>query len=388
MTAFVALAHSLASTPPGYNNPKPGMLSLLSTEAEEDDPIVITPNQVGPSTYGRQVILRQVNDICGTICDVDGETCLASLTYNPILPAVLCWSYDISGVVQYYEDWNPHEDTTYYLAVTHILSLHYNHNDTADIKRINSLFNLENEEFWGEYFDLTGHFTTPLTAVYQHGQNLYVRDIYGDYGLVYGYIPFMMTNGDIIYDAKAKPYHYKGINEIIPEVPSSFTPDSHQAPVLPDVFTINNLNKEMIHHYVRLNEVEINYDNDDDFQSIADDTGVLPIVNKFAIGITEENEGVTDNERYDLNRDGEVNISDINELINRILAGAAMIASANSDEGYDVTGFLTIKDAELALIPIKITQHDDSSTLAGDINGDGEENIADINIIIKYILSK
>ena len=51
---------------------------------------------------------------------------------------------------------------------------------------------------------------------------------------------------------------------------------------------------------------------------------------------------------YDVNRDGEVNIGDVNEAINMILAG-------NQDS-------------------------------TGDVNGDGEVNIADINALIDYIL--
>ena len=377
VTALVVNAYNPASTLPNYRNNESGSVLLPVTAAEtEGETIVITPNQVGPSTYGRQVSIRQVNAFNGTIIDIDGEQCLARITYTPYLPTVLCWSYDIAGVVQnYVED----DQTVYYLAVTNILVLHHGHNDTADIKRINSLFNLKDEAFNGQYFDLTGHFTTPLTAVYQNDQYLYVRDVYGDYGLVDGDITCLTTNGDLIHDAKAKPYNYDGINVIIPEDPSSFTPDGHQAAVKPGVFTINNLSNEMIHHYVRFNGVEINFDDDGNFQAIADDTGILPIHNKFGIGITE-----LDNERYDLNDDGEVTINDINVLINRILSDATSAKTAIDNEGYDVTGFMSIKDSELALIPIKIVHHVDPS-LAGDLNGDGEENIADINIIIDYI---
>ena len=56
-----------------------------------------------------------------------------------------------------------------------------------------------------------------------------------------------------------------------------------------------------------------------------------------------------DDEVYDVNTDGEINIADVNALINIILSGA-------------VTG-------------------------KGDVNGDGEVNIADINALIDYILS-
>lgn len=382
-TALAVHPNNLVSTPPGYSNIESGsmLLPLATTETEGDEPIAITPNQVGPSTYGRQVILKQVNNYYGLIHDMEGEQCLAYPTYDPLLPAVMCWGFDISGVVERYQYWDiyDNEETVFYLAVTDILAMHYAYNDTADIKRINTLFNLENEVYGGG-FDLTGHFTTPLTAVYQQDQCLYVRDIYGDYGLVYGYIPCVTTNGDIIHDAKAKPYNLNGIKVIHPEVPSSFIPDGHQTPVSPDVFTINNLGKNMIHHYLRFNGVEINLDDDGGFQDIADHTGTLPIDNKFGIEITESN-----NERCDLNGDDEVNIGDINMLINRILSGEVIAETTIDDEGYDVTGFLTIMGAGLALIPIKMVHHVDSS-LVGDINDDGEVNIADINSIIDFIL--
>lgn len=128
-TALAVHPNNLVSTPPGYSNIESGsmLLPLATTETEGDEPIVITPNQVGPSTYGRQVILKQVNNYYGPIHDMEGEQCLAYPTYDPLLPAVMCWGFDISGVVERYQDWDiyDNEETVFYLAVTDILAMHY-----------------------------------------------------------------------------------------------------------------------------------------------------------------------------------------------------------------------------------------------------------------------
>lgn len=364
----------------------PLMLEEAPIATDGEDPIVISPSQVGPSTCGHQVILRQVSGYYGTIRNLDGETCEAYITYDPVFPMVLCWSYDITGVVESYQHYGPsgYDLTDYCLKVTDILSLNCDLNDTADIRRIHTLFNMDQEAFWGEYFDLTGHFITPLTAVYQNGEYLYVRDTSGDYGLVYGGISGTFTNGDIIHDAKAKPFYYSDVDMIDPVVSDSFVPDGHHDAISPKVLNVADLNKKMIHHYVCIKDATLSFGDGQTPQSVADVTGSLALYNQFGIEITEDSDGANP---YDLNGDGEVNISDINKLIDRILSNATAAETENGFDYYDVIGFLTKRSGNLALIPIEIVHHGDARSPLGDINDDGEENIADINSIIDYIIN-
>ena len=352
-----------------------------NTGTESDNPIVITPSQVGLSTCGKLVIIRQVSGYSGTITDLEGESCKCYLTYNPILPAVLCWSYNVTGMVESYEAWESgHSVTDYRMRVTEI-GLNYGYDDTAYIKCIKTLFKLT-EDLLGEYFRLTGHFTTPLTAVYQNDYSLYVRDIYGDYGLLECYFDCTFTNGDIILDAEAQPLYYGKIPLISP-VTSTFTPVDHQEPVLPDELPIKDLNQTMIHRYLCFNGVGLT-DGTDGPRTISDGTGTLPLYNKFGIDITQDNDSTSGKNPHDLNGDGEVTISDVNKLIYRILHNPFATQATNIANTCDVTGFLTIRNSNLALIPIEIVLH----RIPEDVNGDGEVNIADVNAIINHILNQ
>ena len=53
---------------------------------------------------------------------------------------------------------------------------------------------------------------------------------------------------------------------------------------------------------------------------------------------------------------------------------------------YYIEGFLTIYKGQMELYPVKIIKH--GACLFGDINGDGEVNIADINALIDIILTR
>ena len=57
------------------------------------------------------------------------------------------------------------------------------------------------------------------------------------------------------------------------------------------------------------------------------------------------------------------------------------VADLDKSKTYYVEGFLTVFRGILELYPIKIT-----SGLVGDVNGDGEVNIADVNALTNIIL--
>lgn len=352
---------------------------LWADQIAGNDYHVITPSQVGPATLGQNVRLNQVSYYSGQVTDFDGETCECYIDYSPILPAVLCWSYDVYGYVNARQSGSPFSQgvTEYFVQVTGI-GKNCNYNDTANIKRFEYLYKLD-EGYLGEYFDLTGHFVESITAVYQNSIYLYVRDIAGEYGLVYGQVNGRFINGDIIQDAKAKPLRYGNTYMIHPEVPSSFVRAKHSIPVEPDLTTISNATRMKDHHYVTFEAVNIVNENASNY-NIKDDSGnMLKVINRFNI----EMNPVPECPVWPSQFSNEVTIADLNFLIDIILS-----RNTNSWDGtYDIEGFLSKSNNQLALIPIRVKCHGDPVNYACcDLNGDDEVNISDVSTLIDIIL--
>ena len=291
--------------------------------------------------------------------------------------AVSCWCYDIGGEVESYKYWESSDYVTGYRLRMISISGHSNTLDTADVERIKSLYRLRDIQ----YFHLTGHFTKPLTAVYQNGDYLYVRDSYGDYGLILGSIDEVVTNGDMIYDAKATSYNDGGVDFISAVVPSSFTVGGHQAAVSPEVLAIQDVTSDRIHHYIRFDRVRLTDGDDQGFRSLVDDTGTLPLNNLFGIEVTTDVGSVTS--QYDLNIDGRVDISDVSDLIDRLLYDKSTSGELNPVSTYDVTGFVAMSDNLLQFYPVEIVRYH----LDGDTNDDGRVTIDDLTFLIDFILS-
>ena len=335
----------------------------------DEPPLEISPSQVGPETLGKNVVLRQVTYPSGTITDLNDETCECLLTYDPILPQVLCWSYDAYGVVESYGTSLPPGVERYRVFIT---GIGLNSDDDAMVKNIKSLYNL-NYVQWVEYFNLKGHFTTPLTAVYQYNDYLYVKDVDGRYGLVFGEVDSQFHNGDLITGAVAQAKETAGEWRIYPAVTSSFVKDGNGGRVYPDELTVADVDNSMIHRFVVINDVKVVQESNRVFR-MTDNTGEMMIYNKFNLKFPP---GGT---HHWLNDDGEINIGDYNRLM------AAILENSDNpdmwDGTYDVKGFLGYgPSGQVVLYPIEFYRGE-----SFDVNDDGEVNIADTNVIIDLIL--
>lgn len=343
------------------------------------DYLVITPNQVGPGTVGKYVVIKQALNyypIYGTIEDLEGETCKAYLDFVPVLPAILCWSYDVYGQVEYRNDEYYEYASGYWLRETGV-GLHSDHNDTADVKRIKTLYKLNTDIEYTEYFDLTGRFVAPLTAVYQNGDIMYVRDIDGEFGMFDGAVSGSFNNGDLILGAKAKPNKNGDYTSMIVSDEQSFQHAGHTQEVYPHASSIKYVNNSMIHHYLRFHNVALSPNNANGV--ISDDTGSLQLYNKFDIAIKEAG-----GDAYPDIVD-EPGIIVINKIINRILTGPTT-GGDGDDDTYTVTGFLSRNNGKLVLYPVEIVHHRSNDEADLDANRDGEINIADVNFVIRLIL--
>jgi len=218
----------------------------------------------------------------------------------------------------------------------------------------------------------------PLTAIYQNGPYLYVRDCVGDETLIYGDQEESFENGDKIINALARwsnenltpphmsyPYYAKQVMPV-----GGWTVAAHGEPVRPTPVTIADVDDGMLHHYIvlrgvhryssnQLKDVEtgrsltlhnmfnITYPDD---QTIPYDVvcfGAFYYSTSWNVFPIEFKEAVA---KGDVNEDREVNIADVKAIIDVILSDDAAASSRM------------------------------------DVNGDGEVNIADVNCVLDIIL--
>ena len=224
-------------------------------------------------------------------------------------------------------------------------------------------------------------YSVTMVCTYQNGNYLYgvIKDIDPSSGwapeehvLVYGDVGDTFTNGDII-----KGYYevaeYYGFSEFMPI--GDWEKIGETGPVYPESMTIEDISHDMVHDYLSFDGVTLTRDNDNELKmTIEDETGSLPMFNKFNVGITRPGQPLVVEE---------LNVGTIVALIDRILTGNA---NFNPPETYYVTGFLSSygRDHTLELIPTYIQAN--PRVWNDDINGDGEVNLADVNALIDIIL--
>ena len=226
--------------------------------------------------------------------------------------------------------------------------------------------------------DQTVQFTCPLIAIYQNEADLYVKDTCGAYGLIYGTaVGGPYDNGDSIIGI-ASWTTYRMNPQLTPK--GEWEVLGHGPKVEPILTTIEDLSNDMLHYYVRLNEVSLTALDDIQRQyDMADATGDMILYNRYGLELPRPKAL-----KWPFQISGEVTIADLYFLIDHILAGHT---NPTWNGSYDVEGFITIYNYQLEIYPSSITCHDgdyDYSSL--DLNGDGEINIADINYFIKIIL--
>ena len=302
-----------------------------ATEFVDLAPEVITPNQVDDAHWAHYVLLKNVTVAAsgngGTFTDADGNNCsFFNNTFN-VAPPTDGGVHDVYGIVAAYRE------------VFQILPISYDEapkrEGPTDVASIEELYGLQQGKL--------GHFTTPLTAVYQSGPNLYVKDYMGSYSLVYGSLNETFENGDYILDAEASWTLYQNNKQMLP-VPTTFVKFGHASPVEPEIMPIEEVMTDMVHWYLGFEDVNIVLPTGEETNiMMADETGSMILFDKFNI----------------------------------------MEEGATYDGKYYVEGFLTVYRNELEFYPTLIKGGPEP--IKGDVNGDGEVNIADVNCLIGII---
>ena len=291
------------------------------TKLEEMAETITIPG-AGHDTWGHYVFIKNVkiDTQNKTFTDANGNTIGYYDRFSIAWPEDLEQSYDIYAIVGSFR-------TNYQLLPTRVVFEQI----IPDVECFSNLYQLNS--------GVIAHFIKPLTAIFQYGPNLYLKDNCGDFSLAYGNVAGTFVNGDYINDAMASWTTYQNAKQLSP-VADTFVPAGHGTPVEPEIMPIEEVSQDMIHWYLGFENVDIIEEDGKFF--VVDETGRIQLFDKFAVGITPA-------------------------------------------ENVDVEGFLTIYKGELELYPIPNTTPPVPG-IPQDVNGDGEVNISDINLVIDSIL--
>ncbi|MBR5725522.1 MAG: chitobiase/beta-hexosaminidase C-terminal domain-containing protein [Muribaculaceae bacterium] len=344
---------------PELTGPFEGFLPAVENEPVE--PEIIEIPDLGHETWAHYVELQDVfvsdvNNSTFTITDNYGYTCVG---YSRFGVHVEEGHYDaLIGIVGSYGSTN----LVYELLVTDFVSQPV----PPQVSCLSELYELPKGK--------VAQFVVPLVGIYQNGDYFYVKDSCDVVALVYGDIGKTFVNGDSII-GRASWTTYGGNKQLTFD--GEWTVVGHGPEVEPVEKAIEELLGD-VPEYVSIMGCTIQDD-------IMDDgTGELLIYNKFEVPLpTPEKISFPSQKDWGV---PPISVADVNYLIDLILRGTKVI---EWDGTYDVTGFTTIFQNRLELIPTRIQCPDDAVDYsAADLNNDGEINIGDLNKLIEMILDQ
>jgi hypothetical protein len=306
--------------------------------------VTVTPEDVAPSfiaheNFGHYVVIKNVtidNDN-KKLTDANGNTCAFYNNMGATIPADLTQKYDVYGIVGSYGKTN----TIYQLLTTDITLAGGGQVEVPKVDDVNALFELPAET--------TAEITSDLIAIYQNGQNLYVKNN-DTFTLVYGPLDNTFTNGDVIKNAQASWKTYNGAKQLTP-VSETFVADHHGDEVQPIETAIEEIGQDWVHTYVKLLDCTVTLDsvkNNVAYYTLNDGTAELIAFNRFGTEIPEELEGHT----------------------------------------FNVIGFISLYKGLIQLYPVDGEYADMPAYADGDVNGDTKVDGTDLNILINIILGK
>lgn len=305
---------------------KPASGNVGGVDQLEKDARLTRIPEIGHDIWGQYIKLENVyiDTQNNKIKDAEGNEIGYYDRFGVSFPEDITQTYTVYAIVASYK-------TNYQVLITRIVF-------TPPVIYVESI-----EELYGKNSGVVATFTTPLTAIYQNGQNLYVIDQEGTYSLVYGTVAGTFVNGDIINDAQASWTLYNNNKQLKP-VSETFVKAGHGDPVQPEIRPIEEVSQDMVHWYIRIDDAKIFKDGDNTI--IDDGTETMILFNRFNIEIPED------------------------------------------DADHSVWGFITVYRGTIEFYPISVDKDPDQTYAKGDVNGDGEVTIADVNVVISIILGQ
>ena len=352
---------------PELKNPK-GFKAPSGKEAVTPEELALTADNISHANFGHYVLVKgaTINTSALTITDAAGNTVPYFNNMAAQLPKDLTKKYNVYAIV------GSHYNGTTKKVDYQLLPVNVTFEDgTAlpvdPVADINALYGLST--------GVKGMISAELSVIYQNGSYMWVKDA-NTYGLVYGYLTNKFVNGDKIKNLVAHWVTYDGYKEIIP-VDESAVKSGEGAPVEAQEMALEDVSLDMMHQYITVPGVALTATETAGTYTGNDGTVDLQVFNKFAndvkipenlagkkfritgfvakyktqlqfipVEVKDEAAGTLG----DINGDGEINVSDVTALINKILG--------TSDYSNEVC----------------------------DINGDGEINVSDVTALINMIL--
>ena len=311
-----------------------------ATETQSVQPDEVTVANFGNSQMWQYVVLKGAQityhngKYLGFRVDNSTDSVAGYNQFNLTLPD-LDATYDIYGIV------------TSYQGNIQMYPIEFVDNNPTTVGSIAELLALESGK--------NATFTTPVTAVYHSGKQLYIKDVNDDFMLVYGSLSNTYNNGDVLNDIAGNWTIHNGLTEIIP-VAATFGEATPGTPVEPETLAIEEISQDLIHSYLRIENCTIDSiagSNGRNF-TLTDETGDMIMRMNF-------NE-VTIGEDFDF------------------------------DATYNVEGFLAFyksangETQQLQFYP-NLIEKVGGAPVPGDVNGDGTVTAADVTMLYNIILN-
>lgn len=299
----------------------------VATQTVTVTPVEAKADYFKHENFGHYVVVKNATiGSDGNITDADGNKLAYYNNLNASLPTDLTVKYDVYGIVGSHGKTN----TVYQLLPTEVTLAGGGEVSLPEVDNVEALFNLPKGS--------NARIKSDIVAIYQNGQNLYVKN--GEtFTLVYGHLTNKFENGDIICNAVANWTEYQGAKQLVP-VDSTFAVAEKGAAVQPVEMPLEEMGQDMVHTYFLVKNASLTD------STVTDETMTVQLFNKFNIELPADMEG----------------------------------------NKFDVKCFLTVYNQELELYPVEITKVGGVEYKTGDVNGDGEIDVRDINIIINIML--
>ena len=280
--------------------------------------------------FGHYIVVKNASISDGKIYDADNAEVAFYCNMGASLPSDTEKTYNIYGIVGSHKNGN---NIDYQLLPTEFKPTDGSDVELPEVDDVQALFELNK--------GTNARIKSDLVAIYQNGTRMYVKNN-DTFTLVYGALTNTFENGDIIRDAVASWSEYQGAKQLVP-VDSTFVVAEKGSPVEPVESVLEDMGQDMVHTYFIIKNAALTD------STITDETMTMKMFNQFEIDLT----------------------------------------GIEEDAQYDVKGFLTVYKQELEIYPVEISEvGGEDPGVPGDVTGDGEVDIADVNAIINIMLQK